>query len=241
MFNLFKKGKQQTNYITDVHSHLLPGLDDGVKSFEESLTILEQFSQMGTSRIYTTPHVMNDLYPNKEEQIIAKSNELKEKVIENNLEIEVNVAAEYFLDEVLIDRIETDTGRLLTFGSNYLLFETSFFNHPFYLNDFIFKAKSLGFQPVLAHPERYAYIQENYALAEEIVQRGALLQLNTISLSGFYSKPVKKLAERLINDGVIHFLGSDCHNIHQFHALKEAITGKFYQKALDLPLKNYNL
>ncbi|TRX48194.1 capsular biosynthesis protein [Fulvivirga sp. M361] len=241
MFGLFKKGKHQRTYITDIHSHLLPGLDDGVKSMEESLEILTYFIELGTSRLYTTPHIMNDLYPNKEAHILSVANNLRKEITSKGLAIEVNVAAEYYLDEILLDRMDNDDNQLLTFGDNYLLFETSFFNLPFYLNEFIFKAKSQGYQPVLAHPERYAYIQDSYTLVEDIVQRGVLLQINTISLAGFYSKPVKKLAERLVNDGMVHFLGSDCHNINQFNALNEALKSKCYQKALDLPLKNYSL
>jgi len=241
VFSLFKKRTAHHKYPTDIHSHLLPGLDDGVKSLEESMEILHQFHELGTRKLYTTPHIMSDLYPNNEADILTKLSELQKKIANTGLEIEILAAAEYYLDETLLKKTESASHELLTFGNNYLLFETSFMNQPFHLNEFIFKARSRGYHPVLAHPERYAYIQNDHELVDDLIQRGVLLQLNIISLAGYYSKPVRKLAERLIEKGQVHFVGSDCHNMHQFAAIKEAMNNKYYHRAMDLPLKNFNL
>ena len=241
MFRLVKKKPKPPNYPVDIHSHLLPGLDDGVKSYEEALAILEQFKEVGTRKVYTTPHIMNDLYPNNEEDIIEKLASLEKKISSLGLDVDIQAAAEYYLDETLLDKLDKTPSKLLSFGNKYLLFETSFMNQPFYLNEFIFKAISQGYKPVLAHPERYSYVQNNISLLDDLVERGVLLQLNVISLAGYYSKPVKKLAEKLVDQGKIHFIGSDCHNSQQFSVLREAMTTRHFKKALDLPLMNYNL
>lgn len=184
---------------------------------------------------------MSDLYPNEEETILGKLSWVKEKLTLDDVDIDIQAAAEYYLDEILLEKLDNTPKKLLSFGDRYLLFETSFMNQPFYLQEFIFKAISQGYKPVLAHPERYSYVQNDPSILDDLVQRGVLLQLNIISLAGYYSKPVKKLAEKLIDQQKIHFIGSDCHNLQQFLALKEAMTTRHYKKALDLPLINYKL
>lgn len=241
MFGIFRKQARVNNYITDVHSHLVPGVDDGVQSFEEALEILVAFNKLGTKKVTTTPHIMSDLYPNRETDLIKIGNTLKEKIVEKGVDIELSIAAEYFLDESLMDKIEKTPDTLLTFGGEFLLFETSFYNRPLYINDFIFKAKSAGLKPVLAHPERYSYLYNDFSAIEDLVERGVLLQLNIISLAGFYSKQIKKFAEQLVEKKLVHFIGSDCHNTIQCDAIKTAMRNKYYTMATKLPLLNYEL
>lgn len=224
----------------DIHSHLLPGIDDGSGSLEESLELLGHFHDMGYRKIITTPHIMSDFYPNTPAIIRQKLKELQEAVKLQQLDIEISAAAEYFLDEQLYAQLDQPE-QLLTFGKNYLLFETGFINQPVILFDAIFKMQSQGLKPVFAHPERYAYIQGNYRMAQEIVDRGALLQLNLNSLTGYYSPMAKKTAEKLIDDGLISFAGSDLHNIRHMESLSGAINKKYFDKLLALDLLNNSL
>jgi len=218
-----------------MHSHLLAGLDDGVKSYDEALQLIQNFHRLGYKKIITTPHIMSDYYRNEPEQILAKLEELKQVLRDNEVPVIVEAAAEHYLDESLIAKIH-EQKPLLTFGSNYLLFETNFFSEPFQLNEFIFNSITQGYKPVLAHPERYQYM--SMKKAEGLKDRGVLLQLNIPSLVGYYGKPVERMAVKLIDAGWIDMVGSDCHNMQQFNALEEAFKNKNFKKALDLRLLN---
>lgn len=240
MFSFFKKSKPVVKYpfTTDIHSHLLTGLDDGVKSWEEAERVITDFLELGLQRIITTPHIMNDTYRNNPIGIQAKLKELKQFLSEKNINVEVQAAAEYYLDEVFYAKI-INKEPLLTFGQRYLLFETNFLSEPFQLKDFIFQATTQGYRLVLAHPERYSYM--TMAKAEDLRNRGVLFQLNTISLIGFYSAPIQRLARQFIDKGWVDLLGSDCHNTIQAEALKKATLNKYVQKAFEFPLLNDSL
>ncbi|WP_255763370.1 CpsB/CapC family capsule biosynthesis tyrosine phosphatase [Fulvivirga maritima] len=114
-------------------------------------------------------------------------------------------------------------------------------NEPFYLQEFIFEAKSKGLNPIMAHPERYAYIHSDFSKIEDLINRGVLMQVNINSFSGYYSKQVKKTAEKIVDKELVHFIGSDCHNLKHFEVMKKSVTEKYYKKALDLPLLNERL
>jgi protein-tyrosine phosphatase len=241
VFNWFKKkGEQGKLPVTDVHSHLLPGLDDGVQSFEEAEEIILRFQKLGYTKLITTPHVISDFYKNTTENILARLNELQNWLNKKNIAITLEAAAEYYLDEDLFKKANTQTP-LLTFGAKYLLFETNFISEPLQLKEFIFSVTSQGYKPVLAHPERYLYLQDNLLKAEDLLNRGVLFQLNTSSLSGYYSKAAQRMAHKLIDQGWIHFLGSDCHNINHIERIEESISLKYFQKAISLPLLNNTL
>ncbi len=237
----FLKAKQPTfDYplTTDIHSHLLPGIDDGVKTFEESLAVITELMELGYKRFITTPHVMMDRYPNTSEIILSKLAELRHYLKERNINVSVEAAAEYYLDDSLIEKLNNKE-HLLTLGKNYLLFETNFLAEPFVLKDFVFQASSAGYKPILAHPERYSYM--TLEKAEDLVNRGVLFQLNLPSLLGYYSRPIQQLAYKLIDKGWVHFLGSDCHNANQANLLDDVIKNKYYAKAMSLPLYNHNI
>jgi protein-tyrosine phosphatase len=221
----------------DLHSHLLPGLDDGVKSFEESIDILRQFSTLGYRKVITTPHVMSDAYRNTRAMILAKRDELRDRISQNNISIELDAAAEYYLDEELIRMLQADEP-LLTIGKSYLLFETNFLTEPLNLKEFIFLAATKRYKPILAHPERYLYLQQNFQKAEDLLNRGVLFQINTSSLTGYYSKPAQQMAEKLIERGWVHWLATDCHQMQHLKLLEQAQQLKSFKKALLLPLLN---
>jgi tyrosine-protein phosphatase YwqE len=235
VFSFFKQ-KSQVRLApleTDIHSHLLPHLDDGVKSLEESGQLIRQFIDLGYKKIITTPHVMNDFYRNE-------PNDISEKLALLRQYLKDEAAAEYYLDESLIERINKGE-KLLTFGSNYLLFETNFLTEPFQLKEFIFSVTTLGYKPVLAHPERYQYLVNTFEKVEDLKNRGVLFQINIPSIIGAYSKPIQNLAIQLIEKGWVDFLGSDCHNQIQMNILKEAFRNKNLKRALELPLLNRSL
>jgi protein-tyrosine phosphatase len=226
--------------LIDIHSHLLPGLDDGVQSFEEAGAIITRFQKLGYTRLITTPHVMSDFYRNSNEDIVNKLNELNTWLRANSIDMDVQAAAEYYLDEELVRKIETHAP-LLTFGQNYLLFETNFMTEPLNLKEFIFLVTTKGYTPILAHPERYLYVQNNFSLAEDLINRGVLFQLNISSITGYYSKPAQHTAHKLIDKGWIHLLGSDCHNLQHIQLVEETRNTKYFQKAISLPLLNNTL
>lgn len=224
----------------DIHSHLLPQLDDGVKSFEESAEIIQHFFNLGYRKLVTTPHVISDAYRNTSAMILEKRDQLRAYLKEKNIDMQIEAAAEYYLDEELARMLQKDQ-ELLTFGKNYLLFETNFLTEPMHLKDFIFQATTKGYKLILAHPERYIYLQQNFSKAEDLLDRGLLFQVNISSLTGFYSKPAQQMAETLIEKGWVHWLGSDCHQIQHVKLAEAATKLKSYRKALSLPLLNNSL
>jgi protein-tyrosine phosphatase len=240
VISFFKKKNDPIKQIikTDMHSHLLAGLDDGVKSHEEAVQLIQNFHRLGYTKVITTPHIMSDYYRNEPDQIIAKAVELNKLLQDNHISVMVEAAAEYYLDENLSIAINEEK-RLLTFGSNYLLFETNFFSEPYYLNEFIFNAITQGYKPVLAHPERYQYM--TMEKAEDLRDRGVLLQLNIPSVAGYYGKSIERMAVKFIEAGWIDLVGSDCHNLLQFKALESAFQNRHFKKVLDLPLLNNSL
>jgi protein-tyrosine phosphatase len=239
VFNWFRKKHipKGRSLTVDLHSHLLPGLDDGVKSFDESLEILRHFSRLGYRKIITTPHVMSDAYRNTPAIILEKRDELRKHIHQNNIAIDLDAAAEYYLDEELIRMLHANEP-LLTIGDKYLLFETNFLSEPLNLKDFIFLASTKGYKLILAHPERYMYLQDNFQKAEDILNRGVLFQVNISSLTGYYSRPAQQMAEKLIDRGWVHWLASDCHQMQHVRLLEEAQELKWFRKALILPLLN---
>lgn len=221
-----------------MHSHLLAALDDGVKTHEEAIDLIQHFYKLGYRKLITTPHIMSDYYRNEPGVIKNKLTELIERVNNENIPVTLEAAAEYYLDEELMKKVEAKEP-LLTFGNSYLLFETNFLNEPYQLNDFIFKIITQGYRPILAHPERYSFM--TLEKAEELRSRGVLFQINIPSIIGYYSKPIQRLAIKLIEKGWVDLLGSDCHNAHYMQVLEAAIQDKNFKKAVDLPLLNNSL
>lgn len=223
-----------------MHSHLLPQLDDGVQSFEDALAIISQLKAFGYKKIITTPHIIADTYKNSPDTILPRLAELNAYLQRENADIKIEAAAEYYLDEALMQKV-TAHEQLLTFGKKYLLFETNFLNEPMFLKEFIFSATTQGYRLILAHPERYIFLQHDIKKAQDLLDRGVLFQVNLISLTGYYSREAKKLAERLIANGHVHFLGTDCHTLQQTSLIRKSFRSNYFKKALSLPLLNNTL
>ncbi len=228
----------KTALVTDVHSHLLPGIDDGVRTIQEALDVIDQLLEMGYKRIITTPHIMTDYYGNTNETVWAAYQTFLPTLKEKGYTVPFECAAEYYFDDRVYNAV-IQKEKLLTFGNNYLLFETNTISEPLQLKEFIFSLTLQGYKPVLAHPERYQYMTIEHA--EDLRNRGVLLQINLPSLIGMYGPPIQRLAEKLIRHGLVDFLGSDCHNMEHAQWVKKAFGSKIYQKALNLPLLNYSL
>ncbi len=222
----------------DMHSHLLPGVDDGVKTNDEAFAVIDRLMEMGYQKIITTPHIMTDYYGNTSESISNAFQQFLPALKENGYSIPFHCAAEYYLDERLYE-LAAGKEKLLTFGDRYLLFETNAISEPLQLKEFIFSLTSQGYRPVLAHPERYQYM--TLEKAEDLRNRGVLLQLNLLSLTGYYGPPMQKLAEKLIDRGWVDMLGTDCHNLEQIPFVTKAQNTRAYRKALNLPLLNHSL
>ena len=206
----------------DIHSHLIPGIDDGSPDMETTILLLKKFIDLGFKKVITTPHVMSDYYKNNPEIILSGLDNVRKEIKKQNLNIEIEAAAEYNLEPEFEKLL--DDGKLLSFGAEkFLLFELSFFDEPLRLNETIWKMIEKGFRPVLAHVERYGYWHNNYDKIEEMINRGVKLQLNIGSVTGAYGPEVKKFAERLIKNEIIDFVGSDCHHLHHLEMINHAI------------------
>ncbi len=221
-----------------MHSHLIPGIDDGVKSNEEAFALIREFEELGYKKLVTTPHIMTDYYGNTAASVTEAFNKFLSAFREQQFKIEIQFAAEYYLDEVVFKLI-ADKEKILTFGDKYFLFETNAVSEPLQIKEFIFHLTSQGYRPILAHPERYQYM--TIQKAEDLVNRGVMLQINMLSLIGYYGPPMQKLAEKIIDRKLIGMFGSDCHNIDHISLLKKVFKTKAYQKALEIPLLNFML
>jgi protein-tyrosine phosphatase len=206
---------------TDMHSHLIPGIDDGSKSMEESISLIRSFKEIGYSKIITTPHIMSDYFKNTPEIINEGLSKLKDELNKQKIEIEIEAAAEYYLDFDFIDKIHSE--KLLTFGNNYLLFEVSYLNEPDNIDAVIFELQTSGYKVILAHPERYPFWGNNPNRFETLKDKEVFFQININSLAGHYSPGAKKVAEKLIELGMVNFIGTDCHHANHLKYMEEAL------------------
>jgi protein-tyrosine phosphatase len=246
MLGLFKKKNKLKKEITfnygsikvDMHSHVLPGIDDGAQTPEESIILIRKMMGLGIEKIIATPHIMADFYKNNRETIGNALAILKEALKKENIDIEIEAAAEHYFDETFEGRIDND--ELMIMGANHVLFEYSFINQPPNAFPVIQKIMDKGYKPILAHPERYPYLSlEQYKTVHDW---GCDFQLNTISLTGYYGRDVKERAEMLIDNQLIDFISSDMHHPKHAAAFEDALRTSYIEKVMfDYPLKNIML
>ncbi|MCB0759402.1 MAG: histidinol phosphatase [Flavobacteriales bacterium] len=235
--NLFGKGRQAMPPVDlgvlkcDVHSHFIPGIDDGAPTIEASMELLRAMHELGFQKVITTPHSMADGYKNPPEVILGGLEKVRRAVKEEGLSIEVEAAAEYYLDHALQEKIAAQ--QLLTFGTDMVLFELPFISEPTVLLSIVFEMQTQGFRPVLAHPERYPYWHTDMGVMEKLKDRHVLFQLNMIALMGAYGPAVKKAAERITDKGWYELVGSDCHSMKHIEALQAARTEPYLHKLID--------
>ncbi|SFV60053.1 Capsular polysaccharide synthesis enzyme Cap8C; Manganese-dependent protein-tyrosine phosphatase [hydrothermal vent metagenome] len=211
----------------DMHSHLIPGIDDGAKDIDESLLLLKGLSDAGYEKVITTPHIMLDSYRNGRDNIMEGLQKLQEAALKRGIDIIIEAGAEYYLDDGF--EVHLKRGNLLTLGDNYILFETSYVAKPLQFEEMVFAISSAGYQPVLAHPERYRYIQNNANEYKRMQELGIIFQVNINSLGGHYGKDAQKKALFLSKEGMIGFLGSDIHHYRQIETLIALQKSKTYQ------------
>lgn len=203
--------------MTDYHSHLLPGVDDGVKTMAETLEILEEMEKQGIREVWFTPHIMEDI-PNKTADLKEKFTEVQAAYQGN---IKLHLAAENMLDNLFEERLEKDD--LLPIekdGKRYLLVETSYFNPPMDLYGILKRIQQKEYYPLLAHPERYEYMaMKDYKALKEA---NVLFQLNLPAIGGFYNKSVQKKVEVLLNEKMYDFTGCDIHSMRYWEVAMQA-------------------
>ncbi|MBK6830424.1 MAG: capsular biosynthesis protein [Flavobacteriales bacterium] len=214
----------------DVHSHFIPGIDDGAQTLEQSMEMLTAMRELGYRKVVTTPHSMADGYKNTPDIILGGLAKVRAEVARIGLDIEVDAAAEYYLDHEL-ERKVTEK-EVLTFGDNLLLFELPFLSEPQVLLSVIFLMQTAGYKPVLAHPERYSFWYNDFSKYERLKERGVLFQLNMIALAGAYGPQAKQISEKLIDVGAYELIGSDCHSMGHVEAMKHTLTRPYLHKLI---------
>ena len=223
-----------------MHSHIIPGIDDGARTPEDGLAILRAMRDAGFTRWWTTPHIFQDYYRNTP-KIIREGLQVLQRHLEANGEnFQIDIAAEYHLDDHLMATLKQGD-ELLLLGGKFLLFETNMVTLPLQFEDLLFQAGMRGVQPVLAHPERYEYLLGDFDRLQEWREKGVLFQVNMLSFDGAYGAGPRKMARDMASKGFIDFLGSDCH--HQGHAERLAAlqNDSWFRKALEGNLLNHLL
>ncbi len=196
---------------TDMHSHLLPGIDDGSPDAETSIQLIKGLLELGYKKFITTPHIMMDLYKNTPVTIAAAHRVLKEALLAEKIEVDIHAAAEYLMDENFEKLLHTKAP-LLTLKDNFVLVEFSFVSAPINLQEILFQIQINGYRPVLAHPERYAYLQRSKEVYDELKNAGCLFQLNLLALTSYYGKDAMELASYLLGKDYYDLLGTDLHH-----------------------------
>ena len=222
--NIFRKKDKRVDFDlsflkTDIHSHLIPTIDDGSKSVEDSIILAKGLSDLGYKKAITTPHIMSDYYRNTPEIIRNGLAQIEKPILTAGNNLQIDIGAEYYIDYDFIKKIGKE--ELLTFGDNYVLVEFSFVEPPRGIKEAFFELQINGYKPVLAHPERYVYWHSNPDILYELKNHDVIFQLNLLSLIGYYGKGSEKLGETLIKNSMVELLGTDLHNQHQLQLLKE--------------------
>lgn len=235
MFGLFKKKKivpefNFANIGVDMHSHIIPGIDDGAQTLHDSILLAKRFKTLGFKKLIATPHVMADYFRNTPDTINRGLDILRKGLADIQLDLEVDAAAEYYLDETLEKKVKQK--EVLTFGKQYLLFELSYINAPHNLFDFIKIIQDAGYTPVLAHPERYPYFYGSIESYYQIKETGCQLQMNSIALTGYYGSGAKRAAEEMVENHLVNFIGSDMHHLKHADALEESLNTPLMQRLL---------
>ena len=221
MFSFFKKNPAVSSLSilgADMHSHLLPGIDDGSPDIETSIALIKGLSELGIKKIITTPHVMWDMYKNERETILNKERLVNEELEKRGIETRVKAAAEYFLDDYFNSLIKSDAP-LLTVYDNAVLTEFSFVSAPLNLQQTLFQMELKGYGRIIAHPERYNYFHNEKSVYHDFFDRGSLLQVNLLSLTGYYGKGPLEAAKYLIKNKMVSLFGTDMHHVCHLHAL----------------------
>ena len=248
MFNFFTRSRNAVDpdlsFIgADMHSHLLPGIDDGLQDLEETVEFIRDLKNLGYSKLICTPHILSDLYPNSRDTILPKLAMVRDALQKADINIKVEAAAEYMIDHEFTELISNSKKEdLLTISGDYILVEMSYLAPSPNFDKVIFNLRMMGLQPILAHPERYNYYHNQFEQYEHFKDIGCKLQINLLSLSGVYGPQVKKMAEKLFKNQMVDFLGTDMHHEKHLATLKKLAAKKdFYDLVGNAELLNKTL
>ncbi|MER3373022.1 MAG: CpsB/CapC family capsule biosynthesis tyrosine phosphatase [Allomuricauda sp.] len=218
--------------LVDIHNHILPGIDDGAKTVEDSIALIKGFGEFGVTRFVCTPHIMHNYYPNTPETIQQSFEKLKNALNREGMDgVSLDKAAEHMIDDNFEQLLRND--QIMLLRKYHLLVEMSFLQPPINMNSALDKVISGGLFPVLAHPERYLFLSSTSKRLRAYKEKGALFQVNLLSLANYYGSDVKSKALKLMENNLIDFVGSDVHNMQQLKSLKEATITKKMGKMLD--------
>lgn len=242
MFDWFRKKDHSasSDYFpikTDMHSHILPGIDDGSPDVETSLELIKGLMALGVKKSIATPHIIGDMYPNNAQTINNALETLRKALVENNIDFEVHAAAEYMLDSYFVELMDKRVP-LLTIKDKYVLTEFPFSVLPEYIEEIVFHIFTEGYSPILAHPERYHYVHNNYKVFHRWLDLGFSLQVNLLSLTGYYGKEVLKSAQYLVKNDLVSFVGTDMHHTKHLALLSSPETRKILE--VNLSYKEWN-
>ncbi len=202
-----------------MHAHILPGIDDGAATLDDSLLLIEGLSLLGYRHLIATPHVYQEFYPNTSDIILEKLDLVRKAVADKGINIRIDAAAEYFLDDHLDDLLQKDD--ILTLPGGFVLVEMSFVAEYPHLRQTLFDMQLKGYKPILAHPERYPYLNQNMPALQNLVDGGCRLQVNLLSLTGHYGKGPQLAAEKMIKQKLVSMLGTDIHHIQHIDHLHQ--------------------
>jgi len=220
----------------DIHSHLLPSIDDGSKDENNTISLINSLKDYGFSQFITTPHVLTGVWNNTRDGIIAKETTTKKLLEDNNIDNPFKAAAEYLMDDVFLKLINNEP--LLTLKDNYVLVEMSYLNAPLQLYDILYELQLKGYKPVLAHPERYLFYHFKFEEYEKLKRVGCLFQINLLSVTGYYGKPVFEICKKLLDHDMIDFSGSDTHHDRHIQAFKNPVLLKNTDSLIKVLNKN---
>jgi tyrosine-protein phosphatase YwqE len=227
---LFRRNKEQVKlfYNTDVHSHILPGVDHGSQSLEQSLEMLRAEAEMGVKRVILTSHVTAITFENTRETLTDAFLKLKDAVTDEGLDMELFLSAEYRMDEYFDKEYAAD--HLIPMPGNHILLENSFQQELMNLDDLMFDLQVKGFRTILAHPERYPYYSRRHKRYEQLHNAGARFQVNILSFTGYFGEEARDSALWLAKNGYIDYLGSDMHNVKHAHIIMHYLNSKEWKK-----------
>ncbi len=229
------------NDFVDIHSHLLPGIDDGAKTIEDTLYLINGLKEIGFTEFITTPHVLKSVWDNSKTKIEETHKATSIELHTNSINNSFKAAAEYMMDESFLHLFEKE--KLLVLKDNYVLVEMSYLYPPLNLYDIIFNLQVAGYIPVLAHPERYNFYHSNLNEYKKLKKVGCYFQMNILSSAGYYGPDVAKTADYLLQNNMIDFVGSDVHHdkhlsffdkkiiIKNIEAFKEAFLNNSFFKS----------
>lgn len=208
----------------DIHSHLLPGIDDGARTFSDSLRLTQALQSFGITQIITTPHIIQHVWDNRQEDIESLCKITKTNLETEDINIPFKAAAEYLMDDQFVRLFQSKS--LLTLKDNYVLVEMSYINAPIQLYTILFDLQVAGYTPVLAHPERYLFYQNNFDEYKKLKRAGCLFQLNLLSVVGYYGAQITSTAEKLLAAGLYDYVGSDVHHDNHIAAFGQKVSMK---------------